>query len=121
MSKNRKIETQATGNEKYYTEGYVVGVGSKESNLINPPPIIWFKPSPPFLISREEGRFALLMPESNDVETAKILQCDEKEQYQISIQGIDVPSAVALIASHVKLRITSSGETTDAFVEWRTV
>ena len=118
MSKKRENKPQTTGNDKYYTEGYVVGVGANESNLT---PIIWFKPSPPFLISREEDRFVLLMPESDNVKTAKILQCEDKEQCKISIQGIDVPSAVALIASHVKLRITSCGETTNACVEWRTV
>ena len=123
MSKNNKTRTNASGAdgkmEKYYTEGFIIGVGAEESNQKQP--TIWFKPAPPFLMPLKAGNACLLMPESDIVETAKILRCEEKEQCKISIQGIGVSSAVALITSHQKLRITTRNESTNTFMEWRTV
>jgi hypothetical protein len=45
----------------------------------------------------------------------------EKGQCEISIHGIDVPSAVVIIARHVKLCIMLCEKPIDGFVEWRTV
>ena len=99
---------------KYYTEGFISGIDTElvQSSL-------WFKPTPPFLLSVEDNKFCLLMPQSG--KDAKILYCDAKERIKLSILRIDVSTALMLMTSHQKIHITTADETVDQFVEWRTV
>ena len=96
----------------YYAEGFIVGVHVSATNTA-----IEFHPAPPFLF--EDGVKQCLLKSDN--KEGRFVDCDGKGQLKVNILRMDVAVAVSLMQSHQKIRIKTSEDDCNLFVEWLTV
>jgi len=97
---------------RYYTEGFIAGIHVNATDFT-----IEFHPTPPFLF--EDGTKQCLLKSANA--EGRFVDCDEKGQLKVNILHLGAAVALSLMQNHQKIRITTSEDDINLFVEWRTV